>query len=201
LEFTESDPIHFGKQGVTDQQTQLPATEVDPETYASLGRDDWFRLNHLDWAKYWLAGDSADEAWSALRRILRRERYSLPSDAIYEVILELRGPADAYEALVASTFWADWTEYSGDRREATVEIVKSNHPGKINDFIFDVMLTQVESAGQFRPHPSLMGGTVVRHLLATAREPEAESSATGMVEILKELTSAWQFPMPEWIKT
>lgn len=178
----------------------LEVVDVPPERYVALGREEWFRLDHAAWCQYWLGTARANEAWDSFRNVLRREHYSFDSDAVYELILELRGPASAYEILVGAMSWTDWSEYSNDKREATLARVTENHPERLQDFLFDVLTVELERIGRFRPHPVSMGGVFVRHLLATDREADAKALTLRMVDIARALTAAWRFPQPGWLK-
>jgi archaellum biogenesis ATPase FlaH len=177
----------------------LSIDEVAPNRFIQLDRDEWFRLDHVAWARLWLQSSHASEAWNALREVMNNEHYALDSFGLYDVILDLRGPADAYWILVAASSWTDWSDVGSDKGQRAIQLVRENHPDHLRSFLFDSLSIQYERMDRFRPYPSIIGATLVEHMLNTDREDEAKALASLMVDLSKALTRSWRFPEPPWV--
>jgi archaellum biogenesis ATPase FlaH len=181
------------------ETSRIPVEDIPPERLLRLDAQEWFRVDFLAWANYWLRSVSSDEAWASLRKVLRGEHYAVPKEQLYRVVLELRGAADAYFVLAASLSWTAWSDFGAEESERATDLVRLNHPERLSSFIFDALLIEYERSRQFRPHTSGMVATIVRHLIATERVPEATLVTRKLVDVAKHLTSSWRFERPEWL--
>jgi hypothetical protein len=183
-----------------NSRLQRPVESISPQDLRAFPREDVLNVDLVTWARHWLAGSSREQAFGALREIIRRFGITRDDQTLYEVVFETCGPRDAYEILISTSGWTGWTYFDSERRARLEELVAKNHADRERFVVFDAFLAAYEQRDR-RPYPSAIGSALVDHLLKTERTAQAREVANEIVSLAQSLTGSWRFQIPGWAET